>query len=235
MRKITIFCSAIVALALVAAPARADPTTNTVFAVFDFGGFDTEGTSTDDFDFQSTSNLLFVNLIVLEGEILDFGGLSFNQFSFDGDLSEVPYFLLGHILGSDHLVVSADEPAMPLPGTFDEAAAIAGVMDIGGLHPDLPNGGGSAFVGPGQFMGHFGAPIGTFTQGGLGFDTVANVGDTGGVDINGFTDPVFLATVSIDFVNGQIVGTQVPEPGLALLAITGIAGALIARRRRRAS
>jgi len=233
VRKITILCIGI--LALVAAPAKAD-TTNTVFAVFDFGGFETE-TSTQNFafEFESTSNLLFVNLIALDGTIEEFLGLTFNEFGFEGDLSEVPYFLLGHIIGSDHLVVSADGPAMPLPGTFDETAAIDGVRNINMLHPGLPTPGGMAFVGPGQFMNQFGAPIGTFTQGGLGFDTVANVGDTEGVDINGFTDPVFLATVSLDFVNGQIVGTQVPEPGLALLAITGIAGAVIARRRRRAS
>ncbi len=230
MRSITIFCSGILALALLSAPAQADSTTNTVFVVFDFGGFDSTSGDFESFSYSDNSDLLFVNIASIDGTIEDFLGLTFNSFGFEGSLDGVPYFMLGHILGSDHLVLSSD--GTPLPGTFDEMAAIGGVMNIGLLDPDLTMGGGSAFVGPGAFAGHFGNGIGAFTQGGVA-DVLSVGGDDG--DLFGFTDPVFLASFRLDFVNGQIVGTQVPEPGLSLLALVGLAGAVIARRRRRAS
>lgn len=238
MRSITILCSSILALSCLAAPAMADPedaTANTVFAVFDFGGFSTDSTNDfESFQYESTSSLLIFNLASVDGDINDFLGLTFNTFDSEIDLSEVSYFLFGEIEGSEHLLLSSEPGTATALDDMFEDMIIDGILGIGALDPDLVNPGGTAFIGPGQFAGQFGTGIGTFTNPNalIPFPTTASVGDTDGVDLNGFTDPTVLARVVLTFDNGLIAQT-VPEPGFALLAVIGLAGAAVARRRRK--
>jgi len=238
VRILTILCSGIVAFSLASAPASADPSTpNTVFAVFDFGGFSTDGTGEQYYEEGcEPSNLLVVNLASIEGTIEDFIALHFNEIDFgdEYDLSQVSYFILGHIYGTDHLVLSdVDGAPAPLPGAFPEMNVIDGIQNMGDLGGgQLGDPGGMLFITPGQFQGQLGVPIDTFTTpGNLPFDPVGTVG--GEADLLGFTEPVFLTRTVITFENGILTGAQVPEPGLALLAVLGIAGTVITRRRRR--
>jgi hypothetical protein len=239
VRSITIFCSCVLALALLAAPAKAESTNNTVFAVFDFGGFSFDGTGEDMYESESTSNLFIINLAAIEGDFLDFLGLTFNELDLnDVDLSDLSYFILGEIDGSEHLILSANEDGEPIDAMFEEDV-LAGVTDMGGLASPLGAPGGTAFVSPEDFANHFGNGIGidTFVSGtgDIPFGTVASEGG-GSVDMLGFTDPTLLGRISLTFVNGNLVGNfSVPEPGFAVLAIVGIAGAVMARRRRRAA
>lgn len=235
MRSITILCSCILALSLLAAPAKADPsnnTSNTVFIVFDFGGFSGDSSS-ESFEYDGTANLLIINLASVLGDFEDFGGLSFFDLDLDGmDLTGLSYFILGHVTGSDHLILSADGDGAPLDDTF-EAGIEGGVMNMDGLDPNLGTGGGMAFVTAGDFMDQFGGfGIGGFVggTGDIPFDTVGVVG--GEVDLLGFSDPTLLGHFSING-DGTSTFTPVPEPGLALLVIMGLAGTVIARRRRR--
>lgn len=242
VRSITIFCSCVLALALLAAPAKAESTNNTVFAVFDFGGFSFDGTGEDmyeNYNSESTSNLFIINLAAVEGDFLDFLGLTFNELDLnDVDLSGLSYFILGEVDGSEHLILSANEEGAPIDAMF-EGDVLAGVTEMGDLALPLGAPGGTAFVSPEDFANHFGNGIGidTFVSGTgpIPFGTVASEGG-GSVDMLGFTDPTFLGTISLTFVNGNLVGNfSVPEPGFAVLAIVGIAGAVMARRRRRAA
>ena len=235
MRSITIL--GILALAFAAAPAKADPSNNTsenVFVIFDFGGFDTTDTN-ESFDFEST-NLLILNLADVQGDIHGFLGLSFGNFGDLPDLTGVSYFILGHITGSDHLIIGSDGEPAPIPDGF-ETGIIDGIRNMDGLAAPLGAPGGMAFVTPGAFMGQFGVTVGTFVNPNslVPFDAVASVGDDEGVVLNGFTDPIPLTTLILDTENGNFIATTVPEPGLSVLAILGVAGAIVARRRRRAA
>jgi len=244
VRSFTILCAGILALSFLSAPASAEPTTsNTVFAIFDLGGFHSDGTGEGYYNYYS-SNILIINIASLGGTIDEFGGITFNTidisdleelFDMDIDLSEASFFILGHITGSDHLVLSdAEGDPEPIPDGFEDGLV--------GPDDPLQNGGdlgvedpGSAnLLSPSEFEDILGTPIETFTEPDpdvIPFDPVGTVG--GEVDLLGFTDPIFLVRITLIIENGQIVGMQVPEPGLALLAVLGVAGAAIARRRRR--
>ncbi|HEX5137920.1 MAG TPA: hypothetical protein VFY93_13165 [Planctomycetota bacterium] len=244
MRILSILGAGLVAFSLLAAPARADseePANNTsenVFVIFNFGGFSSDGTDQESLslkNFESPS-LFILNLASVDGTIEDFVGLVIGEFGDNvPDLSEISYFVLGHITGSDHLIVSSDGDAEPLPDGF-ETGIIDGIRNMDNMDPNLANPGGGAFVTPDDFADQLGVDVGTFVEPNpdVPFDTVASVGDDEGVVLNGFTDPVPLATLNLDYVNGQFIikVKPVPEPAFAALAILGIAGVLIRRRRR---
>jgi len=247
VRILSILGAGIVAFSLLAAPARADsegPANNTsenVFVIFDFGGFSGDGTNQEQFSYYDCepANLFILNLASVDGTIEDFVGLVIGNFGDNiPDLSQISYFVLGHITGSDHLIVSSDGAAAPIPGGF-ETGVIDGIRNMDNLDPNLASPGGGAFVTPGSFAGQLGAPVQSFTQPNpdVPFDTVASVGDGEGVVLNGFTDPTPLAFVNIDFVNGQLIVKvkPVPEPAFAALALLGIAIVLVRRRQRAAA
>lgn len=241
MRILSILGSGLVAFSLLAAPARADseePANNTsesVFVIFDFGGFSGDGTNQDSY-YEEGSNLFILNLATVDGTIEDFVGLVLGKFGDNiPDLSEISYFVLGHITGSDHLILSSDGDAEPIPDGF-ETGIIDGIRNMDDMDGNLANPGGGAFVTPGQFADQLGVDVGTFVEPNpdVPFDTVASVGDGEGVVLNGFTDPTPLAIINLDFVNGQLVVKvkPVPEPALAVLALLGIAIVLVRRRQR---
>lgn len=240
MRKITILCSGIIALSFLAAPAKADSetsTNNTVFAVFNFGGFSTDGSS-ENWECEESASLFIVSLATTPGGFFDFG-LVFSELDLPYwvDLNNVQFFILGEADGSEHLILSAEDDGAPIDDMFEEGI-LGGVTTMGNLAAPLGAPGGSSFVTPGAFQNQFGGvPVTTFTQPNpmIPFNTVASVG--GETDLLGFTDPTFMGTLSLTFVNGQLNGDFVPapEPGLAVLALVGLAGAAIARRRRRAT
>lgn len=238
MRILNILCASIVGFSLLAAPASADPennTSNTLFIVIDFGGFSEQSTDNYYYD-EQPSNILVINLASastsegLADFALDFHELDLGEI----DLSELSYFILGHVTGSEHLLLSAEGEGAPLDDTF-EAGIEDGVRNMDNMAPALGSPGGMAFVGPGDFANQFngfGLPGFISGTGDIPFDTVGVVG--GETDLLGFTDPTFLGVITVDFVNGQFVTNfQVPEPGFAILALLGIAGTAIARRRRR--
>jgi len=147
--------------------------------------------------------------------------------------NELTYFILGHITGSDHLILSngEGEPG-PLPDDFEDPI-IEGIRNMDNLgEGELGDPGGALAVTPEDFMDQLGVGIDEFTNpDDIPFDPLSS----GETDLLGFTDPVFLTRISLVLKDGVLVGMQVPEPGLALLAIMGIAGVVIARRRRTAA
>jgi hypothetical protein len=243
VRILSILGASIVAFSLLAAPARADseePSNNTsenVFVVFDFGGFSGDGTDQESFSYTNyeSSNIFILNLASVDGNIFDFSGLILGEFGDLPNLDEISYFILGHITGSDHLILSSDGDAAPIPDGF-ETGLIDGIRNMDNLDPTLANPGGGVFITPGGFAGQLGVPIETFTQPNpdIPFDTVASVGDGEGVDLNGFTDPVLLANFDLNFENGQLIVKvkPVPEPAFAALVISGLAGVVVRRRRK---
>lgn len=246
MRILSILGASIVAFSLLAAPARADseePSNNTsenVFVVFDFGGFSGDGSDQEQLSLQNyeESNIFILNLATVDGTIFDFQGLILAEFGELPDLSEISYFVLGHITGSDHLILSSDGTAEPIPDGF-ETGIIDGIRNMDNMDPSLGAPGGGAFVAPGDFALQFGVGVETFVEpnSDIPFDTVASVGDGEGVVLNGFTDPFPLARLDLDYVNGQFVVKvkPVPEPALAGLVVLGIAGVFIRRRRKAAA
>jgi MYXO-CTERM domain-containing protein len=172
---------------------------------------------------------------MVDGTFEDFMGLSFNEIDLgEMDLTGFSYFILGHVTGSEHLILSADGEGAALDDAFEDML-IDGVRNMDGLDPTLGDPGGAVFVSPEDFESFFGTGVDTFTSGtgDIPFDTVGLVG--GETDLLGFSDPVLLGTLTL---NGDLTGntfTPAPEPGLALLAVVGLAGAAISRRRRRAA
>ena len=231
MRSITILCSGILAFSLLAAPAKADPTSNQMFAVFDYSGFAFDGTANEGPD------LLILNLAAVTGGFpaigLDFG--TFSDLPFLGGLE---YFGVGSAF--EHLVLTADIGAIPNPIPADfEMSVLGDVSNMGGLSTLLGMPGGMAFVSLGDFEEHFGYSIGTFTGGGespIGWDTTTFFSVSGDTenDLHGFPiPPVFLGTMVLTQDISGSTFVPAPEPGLALLVLVGLAGAGIARRRRR--
>ncbi len=229
MRRITIFCSGILALALLAEPAKADPTSNTLYAVFDLGGFDTgnEEYESESWEYQS-STLFIINLASVGGTFpfidLSFAGLG------TVNLGDLDYFLLGEKDGSEHLLLSGDGEGFVLDAGFEQMI-IDGVTNLNGVG-GLGSPGGTASLSPDQFSNQFGTGIGTFTGPGALFDMTASVG--GETDLLGFSGGMVLGTFRINS-DGTSTFIPAPEPGLALLALVGLAGTAIARRRRRAA
>jgi hypothetical protein len=237
VRILSILGSGLVAFSLLAAPARADseePANNTsenVFVIFDFGGFSGSGTNQEQFsiyDCEPTPNIFILNLASVNGSIEDFIGLNLGKFGDLPDLSEISYFVLGHITGSDHLILSSDGDADPLADGF-ETGVIDGIRNMDNMDPNLANPGGGAFVTPEDFANQLGVDVQTFTEPNPDVPF-----DGEGVVLNGFTDPVPLAFFNVDFVNGQLVikVKTVPEPAFAALALLGIAVVLVRRRQR---
>jgi hypothetical protein len=224
-----IVCAGILAVALLAEPAKADPTSNTLYAVFDFGGFDTGDngyeTYSESWEFESSS-LLIINLADVDG-VFPFISINFNGVEID--LSELDYFLIGEVDGSEHLLLSGDGEGegFDLDPTFEQMIVdgVTNLDDVG----DLGDPGGMAFISPETFESQIGTGIGTFTGPGALFDMTATVG--GETDLLGFTDGIILGRITIN-PDGTATFIPAPEPGLALLALIGLAGTLARKRRR---
>jgi hypothetical protein len=217
--------SGVLALALLAEPAKADPTSNTLFLVINWnGGFSTGNNEEYEYySYQSEGTLLMFNLASIGGTFpfidLSFAGLG------EVDLSELEYFIIGEVDGSEHLILSGDGEGegFLLDDTLEE-----GIEDnITNLEGDLANPGGAMFLTPTEF-GTMVAPIDLFTGPDALFDMTATVGE--GMDVIGFTEGQVVGFIVI---NADGSATFVPEPGLTILALMGIAGTVIARRRRR--
>jgi hypothetical protein len=233
VRILSILCAGIVGFSLLAAPASADPennTSNTLFIVL----FKTESTD-NNFD-EEPQDLLIINLASASTETgLEGFDLLFHELDLgDMDLTDLSYFLLGHVSGSEHLLLSAEGDGAPLDDTFEEGLE-DGVRNMDNMDPVLADPGGMTFVSPDDFANQFdGFGLEGFIagEGDISFDTVGLVG--GETDLLGFTDPTFLGVLGVSFEGGQLVTNfQVPEPAFALLAALGLAAASIARRRRR--
>lgn len=228
MRSIAVL-SGVLALAVLAEPAKADPTTpNTLFLVINWnGGFDTGG---NDYEYsaystwESEGTLLMFNLASIGGTYpfidLSFAGLG------EVDLSELEYFVIGSKTGSEHLILSGDGEGEGF--VLDDTLEGDIEDNIRNLTGDLADPGGSMFLTPTEF-GTLVAPIDLFTGPDALFDMTATVGE--GMDVIGFTEGTRLGSIVI---NADGSATFVPEPGLAVLAVLGVA-TVIARRRRRAA
>ncbi len=239
MRKITILCASLLALSFFVEPASADPTPNQMFAVFDWTGVAFDGTAA----FEGP-DLLVISLAGVTGGFPAIG-LSFGVFGTLPFIQGKEFFGVGNTFDGEsehHVLFTAAPGSFPLaiPGAF-EADIFAAVSNMGDLNALLGLPGTMAFVTLGSFEEHFGYSIETFTSGDgpqINWDTTtffATAGDTEH-DLHGFPiPPVFVGTMvlSQDLTNSNFI--QAPEPGLALLVLVGLAGAGMARHRRRAS
>jgi len=245
-------------LALTASPARADvelafvegpSTPNRFFVAFsDFGGFEGGSMITvvniaaTDIPEGGGLGSVFLDPVFISSLGIDPNGRSYFGFGVFSD----PEF-------SDHEILSADlgEVPNPLDPSF-EAFLTQRTMNMGFLDGNLESPGGIAMLYQSSFENFFTLygegeeEVYNFLQdlldpetGEIRWDMTSSFSqDSGEHDIFVFPVPgIFLGTTSYASQNGGLSATftPAPEPGLAGLALAGLAMAFLRRRRRQAA
>ena len=242
------------AFAVFAPQARAEsfttliPTPNRYFVFFsEVGGF---GFSFDSTVFVANAAATMTTDGTLAGVVLIPEGPLTLPFSPEGR----DFFGLGTFSDpefSDHSIISADPGEIPNPlDPFFEQDLADATMSMAFVDPALATPGAVVQSDEGALGGHFGANEDEYDvwgdlidgdgEGFVNWGTTSLFSGMGEDEIFIFPPaffPIGTWTMATNSQTGALVmsfqSTQVPEPGLAALAIVGVAGVLVRRRRRR--